>query len=214
MVMWPFPSRSKASKICRKCCVSSSPARQARAVTAAFWSMFSVWKCSIVSTTSSMMLASGNLFPLLSHGCSSATITSHRFSDFFLRSSASNVFASLETFLQDLSLKLTGSLRILFSNSSLVLPRKGYCPERMMYITTPALQASQRWSYCTGAVTSSGATLYGVPAALAIFVPRSKGQQSPKSINLILPTQPCWTGRANMMFSVLRSRKTKLASCK
>mmetsp|Transcript_34314 Transcript_34314/g.98487 ORF Transcript_34314/g.98487 Transcript_34314/m.98487 type:complete len:208 (-) Transcript_34314:526-1149(-) len=168
----------------------------------------------MVSTTPSIMLASGRVLPRASQGCSKATITSHRFSDFFLKSSASKVFASLETLRQHLSLKLTGSRRILFSSSSFVLPRKGYCPERIMYMTTPALQASQRWSYCTGAVTSSGATLYGVPAALAILVPRSKGQQRPKSINLMLPTVPGFTGLANMMFSVFKSRNTKLAWCK
>mmetsp|Transcript_15250 Transcript_15250/g.45197 ORF Transcript_15250/g.45197 Transcript_15250/m.45197 type:complete len:253 (-) Transcript_15250:694-1452(-) len=158
-VMWPLPSRSSASKIWRRCCVSASLARQAKAVMAAFCNMFKVWKCIMVSTTSSRILASGRHAAFLSHGCSSAVHTSHRLSAFLRSNSASKVLASLDTFRQDLSLKLTGSLRMRLSNSSLVFPRNGYCPDRMMYITTPALQASHRWSYCTGAVTNSGATL-------------------------------------------------------
>jgi len=124
--------------------VSSSLALQAKAVMAAFCNMFRVWKCIMLSTTSSSRLASGKPQLLLSHVCSSATMTSHRFSDFFRRSSASRVLASFDTFLQHLSLKLTGSLRMWVRSSSLVLPRKGYCPDNIMYITTPALHASQR----------------------------------------------------------------------
>mmetsp|Transcript_10121 Transcript_10121/g.29979 ORF Transcript_10121/g.29979 Transcript_10121/m.29979 type:complete len:225 (-) Transcript_10121:813-1487(-) len=170
-VMWPLPSRSKASKICRRCFVSSSLARQASAVIAAFWSMLRYWKFLMVSTTSSMMLASGKTLPTCSQVCSKAWMISQRVSAFLRSISASRVFASLEIFFHRLSLKLTGSLRMLCRSSSLVFPWKGYWPDRMMYITTPALQVSHFWSYCTGAVTSSGATLYGVPAALRIFVP-------------------------------------------
>mmetsp|Transcript_27345 Transcript_27345/g.78777 ORF Transcript_27345/g.78777 Transcript_27345/m.78777 type:complete len:274 (+) Transcript_27345:464-1285(+) len=158
-VMCPLPSRSKDSKIPRRCTVSSSVARQASAVMAAFWSMFRLWKWFIDCTMPFMMFSSGRTAFSCSHGCSRASMTSHRLSDFFRRSSASNVFASLEIFFQALSLKLTGSRRICCSNASFVLARNGYWPERMMYMTTPALHASHFWSYCTGAVTSSGATL-------------------------------------------------------
>mmetsp|Transcript_155870 Transcript_155870/g.286954 ORF Transcript_155870/g.286954 Transcript_155870/m.286954 type:complete len:200 (-) Transcript_155870:1153-1752(-) len=41
----PLPSRSIDSKICLKCCVSSSDARHASAVMEAFCSMFNDWKC-------------------------------------------------------------------------------------------------------------------------------------------------------------------------
>mmetsp|Transcript_94901 Transcript_94901/g.306348 ORF Transcript_94901/g.306348 Transcript_94901/m.306348 type:complete len:276 (+) Transcript_94901:527-1354(+) len=158
-VMWPLPSRSRDSKICRRCCVSSSVARQARAVMAAFCSMLRPWKWFIDCTTSIMMFSSGRTAFNCNQGCSRASMTSHRTSAFFLRSSASRVLASLEIFFQALSLKLTGSRRICCSSASFVFARKGYWPERMMYMTTPALQASHFWSYCTGAVTSSGATL-------------------------------------------------------
>mmetsp|Transcript_74349 Transcript_74349/g.195033 ORF Transcript_74349/g.195033 Transcript_74349/m.195033 type:complete len:246 (-) Transcript_74349:554-1291(-) len=213
-VTWPLPSRSRASKICRRCLVSSSLARQARAVIAAFWSKLRYWKFFMLSTTSSMMQASGNTLPTCSHVCSKACMISQRVSAFLRSISASKVFASLVIFFQRLSLKLTGSLRMLCRSSSFVFPWKGYWPDRMMYITTPALHASHFWSYCTGAVTSSGATLYGVPAALRIFVPFWKGQQRPKSISLMFPTRPFWTDFANMMFSVLRSRNTKFAWCR
>mmetsp|Transcript_24356 Transcript_24356/g.61803 ORF Transcript_24356/g.61803 Transcript_24356/m.61803 type:complete len:238 (-) Transcript_24356:864-1577(-) len=141
-VMWPLPSRSRASKIWRRCFVSSSDARHARAVIAAFWSMLRYWKFLIVSTTSSMMFDSGSALPTCSHWCSRACMTSQRVSAFFRSISASSVFASLEIFFQRLSLKLTGSRRMLCRSSSLVFPWNGYWPDRIMYKTTPALHVS------------------------------------------------------------------------
>mmetsp|Transcript_46888 Transcript_46888/g.74044 ORF Transcript_46888/g.74044 Transcript_46888/m.74044 type:complete len:261 (+) Transcript_46888:396-1178(+) len=138
----PFPSRSMDSNTIRKCCVSSSDARHASAVIDAFCSMLRDWKCIMDSRMSCIMSSVGKSMSCCIHGCSRASMTSQRVSGFFRKSSAINVFASFDIFFHRLSLKLTGSLRIACKSSSFVFPRKGYCPESIMYITTPELQAS------------------------------------------------------------------------